>query len=92
VNGINLFLGGKHSLLLEGNAFRSKNWRMIGMIVVVRAKCFEMTFMGWLGHCGRERVRSFYCMIVAAIAMVLFLSGLHALPMTCLCRTSDNLR
>ena len=65
---------------------------MIGMIAIVRAKCFEMTLISRLGHYRRERVRSFYHVIVAAIAMALFLSGLCALSMTCFCCTSDNLR
>ena len=82
---------GECSPLSESDAFRGKNWRMIGMIVVVRAKCFEMTFVSWLGHCRRERVRGFYHIIVTIIAMALFFLGLCALPMTCLYRTSDNL-
>ena len=91
MNGIDLFLGRKCSLLLEEDAFRGKNWRMIGMIAIVRAKCFEMTFISRLGHYRRERVRSFYHVIMAAIAMALFLSGLCALSMMCFCFTSDNL-
>ena len=82
MDGIDSFLDGERSSLLKGDAFWSKNRRMVGMVAVVRVKCFEMTFMSWLGHCGRERVRAFYRMIMTAVAMALFLSGLRALPMT----------
>ena len=57
MNGIDLFLDGERSLLSKSDAFCSENWRMIRMVTVVRSKCFEMTLVGWLGHCRGEKVR-----------------------------------
>jgi len=62
MNGIDSFLGRKCSLLSESDASCSKNWRMIRMIAVVRAKCLEVTLVGRLGHCRREKVRGIYRM------------------------------
>ena len=47
----------ERSLLSESDTFSSKNWRMIRMIAVVRAKCFKVTLVGQLRHCRREKVR-----------------------------------
>ena len=55
MNGIDLFLDRKCCSLLEGNAFQSNNWKIIRMIVVVRMKCFEVTFISQLEHCRREK-------------------------------------
>ena len=59
MNGIDSFLDGKCRLLSKSDAFCSKNWRMVRMVAVVRAKCLEMAFMSWLGHCREEKVGVF---------------------------------
>ena len=56
VNGIDSFLDGKHRLLSESDGLCSKNWRMIRVIAVVRAKHLEVTLVGWLGHYRGEKV------------------------------------
>ena len=40
---------------------------MIRVIAVIRVKCLEVTLVSWLGHCGRERVRGFYCMNMTVV-------------------------
>jgi len=57
MDGINSFLDGECSLLLESDAFSCKNRRVIRVIAVVGAKRFEVTLMGRLRHCRGEKVR-----------------------------------
>ena len=67
MDGIDAFLDGECSLLSESDAFSGENRRMIRMIAVVRAKCLEMTFVGWLRHCREEEVRVY--MVSALLQM-----------------------
>ena len=59
MDGVDSFLDREHSLLSESDAPCSKNWRMIGMIAVVGAKCLKVTLVDWLGHCRRKEVGVF---------------------------------
>ena len=56
MNGIDSFLNGECSSLSESDALWSKNWRMVGVVAVVRAKCLKMTFVSRLRHCRGEKV------------------------------------
>ena len=93
MDGIDTLLDVERHSLSKCDSIGSEDGRMIGVIVVVRSKGFEMTFMSWLRHEGRKK-RGVFILFQSYLFVNnhIFVFGIACLTMMCFCRISDNLR
>ena len=93
MDGVNTLFDVEHCSLSECDGVGSEDGRMIGMIVVVGPKSFEMTFVSRLRH--RERKERGVFILFQSYLFVnnhVFVFGIACLTMTYCYRISDSLR
>ena len=93
MDGIDMFLDAERRSLSKCDSVRSEDGRIIGVIVVVRSKGFEMTFVSRLRHKGRKKQGVFILFQSYLFTNNhVFVFGIACLTMTCFCHISDSLQ